>query len=89
MTDANEISPSVLRAIYQISGFTPAPVTVAQITDVIPLPADQFGPILQHLESQGWIRTDAASESLQLTPQGIQQASTIPPVAEPPLFQDI
>jgi len=79
----------VIRAAYQISGCTGAPVSLDQIRDIVPLPADDLRKILLALQSRGLIPANLAPDSVALTPAGLQYAAALPPISEPPLFEDI
>ena len=45
--------------------------------------------IVDALRSIGLAAQDGDGEGVTLTPKGIEQAAALPPIAEPPMFQDI
>ncbi len=89
MTDLDPICRNVLRAAYQISGFTESPVSFDQIANVSPISEEKFGEVIAALRMRGLVQVDESSRALALTQEGIALAATLPPVSEPPLFEDI
>jgi hypothetical protein len=89
MTELDEISNSIVRAAYQISGLTGTPVSYDQLNAAVPLSEEDLRHVIRALRARGLVPQSAGDQSIELTPEGIAYAAALPPVSEPPIFQDI
>jgi hypothetical protein len=83
------VCQQVLRAAYQISGLTGGAVAVEQVSRAVPVSPDQLRESIGTLKLQGLASPELGGEAVALTIAGIEAARRLPPVSEPPMFQDI
>lgn len=85
----DSVCEHVLRAAYQISGLTGSAVSVEQVSRALPVGTGDVRDAIETLQSQSLLKPDAVGETIALTSAGIDAARRLPPVSEPPMFQDI
>lgn len=89
MAEFDQTCDCVLRAALQVSGLTGSAVSYEQVNDVVPLSRDEFEQVILALRTRGMVPQEPGPECIALTATGIKYASGLPPIPEPPLFQDI
>jgi RIO-like serine/threonine protein kinase len=88
MSDFDRDCNAVLRAAYQISGFTGSSVSLEQIINVTSIEMEELRKIVSALRGRELVK-ESAEHGVELTPEGLTYAAGLPPISEPPLFQDI
>jgi hypothetical protein len=85
----DETCNAIVRAAYQISGLTGARVSYEQLNAVVPLTREDLGQVVLALQARELTSQKANDQFMDLTAKGLSYAAQLPPVSEPPMFQDI